>query len=284
MTSLEHGRSMLRNSKLLRNIGSHICFSEEILLECLSKHSTEEWKAEEWKEVDVRKRKSYLEWRNKEYESAKGEDFMKHTYQFVLSGSTPIDKLPMAADCVIIRVDLFADLARVTMECVQTSRDVGYERIVVASYMNAVTTGEWLKKHKVYPSVAQFEKALLGCLVKFNVPQWQYWNENEGSEEDEESQTKCDTDQEKKRKESDCESNSTSVNEKNESVHDGRDDDNEQQHTQTKQGDKKHAKQSDKKQTKEQMSKRKQMNKASISKVESKRKKIEAGLGKTARS
>ena len=177
---LKEARNMLANSDLIKKLASHICYLEEIEVQCMTK--TEQ----QWETVDKGKRQDY---ENKEFDALKKENFVKRRYRFLLAGCGPLGdvehlfKEESTPDKVLVYVKLFADKAEIKVQFVMSSRDVGYEETPVLSCMHAVTTGTWLEDHNVFPKVPQFETGLEKCLKMMGLQSWMHHADEEDESE-----------------------------------------------------------------------------------------------------
>lgn len=179
---LNEARSMLKNSTLLHAIASHICFENDVEVQCLEK------KSQLWETIDRGERHSW-----DKFDSLKPENFDSKSYRFSMDAGSPFPYMHLFEEekepnKVFVTVTMFADHAQVELLFTMSSRDVGYEETPVTSAMNSITTGEWLARHNVPPTVAQFEICLEKCLQVLGFMDWKK-HKDEDNDEQSESQT-----------------------------------------------------------------------------------------------
>lgn len=186
MDVLKEAREILKHSKILKKVMKKICFAEDVELQC--------WdvKNAEWRTVDKGIRRSYLD-DDKKFDAMVPKDFDSTCYRIRFARCEPLMDLEEhfedennIPDTVFIVVKLFADKAKIKWQFSMTSRDLGYEETVVLSQMHAVTTGVWLERHDVFPTVAQFEQGVNKCILKLGLTKW--LNKVEDIEEDEDDE------------------------------------------------------------------------------------------------
>lgn len=180
----KEARTMWKNSKVLRNMASHVCSPSGVEVQC------RETREGEWVTVP------------EDGTLVQKESLDKKCYRITAQGRGPLRHIahlfdePRIADQVNVIVKLFADQAEIKVQFVMTSRDVGYEESPVFSCMKAIETGTWLSKHNVFPTVEQFNDALGCCLVRLGLDKWREekkWAQDvaeEGEEADQEENEK----------------------------------------------------------------------------------------------